>query len=536
LPWGEYTGIVSQREKQETRMSANRDKPETAADDQPTLPPEGETPATGRPPVTETALGDYELLCELGRGGMGVVFKARQRRLSRIVALKRMLPGALPGPAELRRFHAEVEAAAGLQHPNIVRVHEVGEAEGCPYYSMDFIDGQSLAQRLRAGPLPGKLAAQYVVAVARAIQHAHDHGILHRDLKPENVLIDAAGTPFVTDFGLAKRLGADASRTRTGAVLGTPSYMAPEQAAARKDLTPAVDVYGLGALLYALLTGRPPFLGETPLDTLLQVMEREPAPPRLLNPGVDRDLETICLHCLQKDPARRYPSAADLAADLERALAGETIAARSVNLLDRVASALWRSQYDVQFRAFSNMLFAFAIVVLLAEAAVTFAIVTNQPIWLVPIAQFGRLGLLGLLLWYFRPTGLMPQSPAERLMWAIWIGYATCNQAIAISYRMRIGWETANEGELYPLFAAVTGGTFIVLGSSYWGGCYLLALLFFAGSFLMNVDLRCAPMEFGGLWAIALVVIGLRLRRMSTDATPISNATVNYLPTDSEKD
>jgi tRNA A-37 threonylcarbamoyl transferase component Bud32 len=471
-------------------------------------------PAYEAPPE----MAGYEILGELGRGGMGVVFKARQRRLGRLVALKRMLPGALPDVADLRRFQAEVEAVAGLQHANIVRVYEVGEADGCPYYSMDFVDGQSLEQALKSGPLPGKLAARHVLAVARAIQHAHDHGILHRDLKPGNVLIDHEGRAVVTDFGLAKRLGADVARTRTGAVVGTPSYMAPEQAAARKDLTPAVDIYGLGALLYTLITGRPPFLAESPLETLLQVIEREPAPPRLLNPGVDRHLETICLHCLHKEPARRYGSAALLAADLERYLAGETIHARSVSLIDRVASALWRSQYDVQFRPFANMLFAFAFVIILAEAVITFAMLTDGPLWMVPMAQFGRVGILGLLLWYFRPAGLIPQTPAERLMWSIWIGYALCNQVIAIVYRMRVGWATALEGELYPLFAAVTGAVFVILGSSYWGGCYLLALVFYALPFLMNLDLRWSPLEFGGVWALTLLLIGLRLRRLSVDA------------------
>jgi predicted Ser/Thr protein kinase len=513
---------------------ASEEREHLTASDTPTAAPGG----AGEVPWTPSNGGDrgqsfggYDLLGELGRGGMGVVFKARQRHPERIVALKRMLPGALPGADDLRRFQAEVEAAAVLQHPNIVRVYEVGACDGSPYYSMDYIDGQSLAQRLRSGPLPGKVAARHVLAVAAAIQHAHDHGILHRDLKPANVLIDREGRAVVTDFGLAKRVAsgggpshgsnlAAADLTRTGAVVGTPGFMAPEQAAARKELTLAVDIYGLGALLYALLTGRPPFLAESPLDTLLQVLEREPAPPRLLNPSVDRDLETICLQCLHKDPARRYSSAAALAADLERYLAGDAIQARSVNLIDRMASALWRSQYDVQFRAFGNVLFAFAVVVILAEAVVTFAMLADQPIWLVPIAQFGRLGLLGLLLWYFRPMGLMPQSPAERLMWAIWIGYCATNQVIAIAYRMRAGWETPIEGELYPLFAAVTGGTFIVLGSSYWGGCYLFALAFLGLPLLMNLDLRWAPLEFAALWAVTLVLIGLRLRRLSTEAAP----------------
>ena len=489
----------------------------------PTLAPGGD-PAAGATPIP-SALGDYELLAELGRGGMGVVFKARQRRLGRTVALKRMLPGALPNADDLRRFQGEVEAVAGLQHPNIVRVYEVGEADGCPFYSMDFIDGQSLAQTINAGPLPSKLAARHVLAVAAAIQHAHDHGILHRDLKPANVLIDADGRAFVTDFGLAKRLADDATRTRTGAVLGTPGFMAPEQAAARKELTAAVDIYGLGALLYALVTGRPPFLAESPLDTLLQVVEQEPAPPRLLNPSVDRDLETICMQCLHKDPARRYVTASALAADLERYLAGEAIQARSVNLIDRVASALWRSQYDVQFRAYANMLFSFAIVVVLTEVVVNYGTLYDLPIWVVPAAQFARFGLFVILLWYFRPAGVLPQSPAERLMWSIWVGYISCNCVIGLAYRNRIGWEIPAETHLYPLFTAIAGFCFVVLGSSYWGGCYLFAAAFYLLPFLMNLDLRWAPVEFGIAWAITLVLIGLRLRRLSPDSIVGADAT-----------
>ena len=236
---------------------------------------------------------------------MGVVFKANQTDLHRTVAIKMVLAGAIARPEDLLRFRTEAEATAGLNHPNIVRVHEVGEIDGCPYLCMEYIEGPSLSHRLAEGPLPSKVAAQYVATIARAIQHAHKHGILHRDLKPSNILFDAEDRPRITDFGLAKRLDMDSGQTPTGAILGTPSYMAPEQATGQKQLTGAVDIYGLGAVLYELLTGRPPFRAESPLDTILQVIDRDPAPPRLLNPNVPRDLETICLKCLEKDPRRR---------------------------------------------------------------------------------------------------------------------------------------------------------------------------------------------------------------------------------------
>ncbi len=333
-------------------------------------------------------VGDYQLLYELGRGGMGVVFKARDGKLNRFVAVKMILPGAMPDETDLERFQTEAAAAAGLKHPNIVAVHAVGQQDGRWYYCMDLIEGPSLAKRLASGPLPGRAAARYLVGVARGIDHAHKNGVLHRDLKPANILLDADDQPHVADFGLAKQMSRDHQGcTRTGAVLGTPSYMAPEQASGSKEIGPACDIYGLGALLYELLTGRPPFQAETPLDTLMQVLERDPAPPRLLNHKVDRDLETICLKCLQKDPARRYPSAAMMADDLERYLNGESIRARTFSMIDRIAWTLEHSQYDVQFGAYGTMLYWFAAIVMTTQIAKHVLMATGQAIGWVAICQ-----------------------------------------------------------------------------------------------------------------------------------------------------
>ena len=287
--------------------------------------------------------GDYELHEEIARGGMGVVYRARQVRLNRQVALKMIRAGKFSSGTEIQRLRLEAEAAAQLDHPAIVPVFEVGEHEGLHYFTMAFVDGAPLSEKLNQGPLPARVAAQLIKTVARAVAFAHEKGVIHRDLKPGNILIDQAGLPRVSDFGLAKQVMSDNQLTTTGQILGTPSYMPPEQAEGNLDqVGRASDIYSLGAVLYATLTGRPPFQAATPIETLRQVVDQQPVAPRRLNPSIPRDLETICLKCLEKKPASRYATAAAMAQDLKCYLDGRPISARPVSALERCWRWAWR--------------------------------------------------------------------------------------------------------------------------------------------------------------------------------------------------
>src|SRR5262249_54497002 len=315
-------------------------------------------------PASAPHVEGYVIQKELGRGGMGVVYKARQIRLNRTVALKMVLAGAHAGPDLLARFFTEAEAVAGLQHPNIVQIYEVGEQAGLPYFSLEYADGGSLSERIGGKPQPVEEAAGKVELLARAMAFAHERGIIHRDLKPANVLLTADALPKITDFGLAKRLESDSSQTKSGTLMGTPNYMAPEQARGEvHEIGPLADVYALGVILYEMLVGRTPFLGASILDTLQQVRNQEPVPPSRLQPKVPRDLETICLRCLQKDPHKRYDSAQALADDLRRFRAGEPIKARRVSRLERA----WRwCKRNPRVAALST---AVAVLVVLAASA-----------------------------------------------------------------------------------------------------------------------------------------------------------------------
>ena len=328
----EYAGAAPVR-RPDPHSLADTDPPHTID-----TSPDSPRPKILSKNVDESNFGDYVIEEEIARGGMGVVFKARQTKANRVVALKMILSGELASEAEVQRFYTEAEAAANLQHPNIVPIYDVGESNGRHYFSMRFVDGPSLRDRAAENPLPPRLAASITESLASAVHYAHEQGVVHRDLKPANILMDSDEAPCITDFGLAKQLHADSGMTATGQVMGTPSYMPPEQALGQTDkIGPLSDVYSLGAILYELLTGRPPFRAATAMETLAQVIDSDPVAPKQLNPLIDRDLETVCLKCLQKNPAERYVSARELEQELERYLNGESVHARPVGPVKRAS-------------------------------------------------------------------------------------------------------------------------------------------------------------------------------------------------------
>src|SRR5262245_29974299 len=356
--WPDLLPQVRERLRQMRRVEAEVDA----------LFPNSPEPGAGGARLTHDAtvlprVPGYEVEAVLGSGGMGVVYKAWHPRLHREVALKMLLAGPFAGPGELERFLREAETVAGLRHANIVQVYEAGDVEGRPYFTMEFVEGGSLAQKLAGTPQPARQSAALVATVAEAVHAAHQRGIVHRDLKPGNILLTADGTPKLADFGVARRLEGAAGLTQSGAPLGTPSYMAPEQAEGKtRDVGPATDTYALGAILYELLTGRPPFRAETATETLCQVVSQDPAPPSRLNAAVPRDLETICLKCLQKEPPRRYASAQALAEDLQRYGRGEPIAARPAGRLERLTRWVRRHPAAAGLLAALAVLFATTVI------------------------------------------------------------------------------------------------------------------------------------------------------------------------------
>ena len=458
------------------------------------------------------AFGDYELLEEIGRGGMGIVYRAVQRSLGRTVAIKMLLRRDLAGPADLARFRSEAEAAAQLDHAGIVSIFEVGEHDGHPFYSMQYIEGTTLAKRLTQGPLPPREAAELLAKVAEAVQAAHARGVLHRDLKPSNILIDAAGEPRVSDFGLAKRLEAGDSVTHTGAILGTPCYMSPEQAAgSRGDVGPASDVWSLGAILYQMLTGRPPFQAASPMDTLLAVLESDPPLPRSLDPQVDRDLEMIALKSLQKPQDLRYASAADLAADLRAYLAGEPVAARRGGLAD-VAARLFRETHHAVVLENWGLLWMWHSVVILGLCVTTDVLAWRGATRFTYLLLWGGgLALWAPIFWALRHRN-GPVTAVERQIAHIW-GASVIASVLLFWVEALLGLEPLR---LSPVLALIAGAVFFAKAGVLSGQFYIQAAVLFATALVMCLVPDYQHIVFGLVSGACFFVPGFKYFRQRT--------------------
>jgi serine/threonine-protein kinase len=452
---------------------------------------------------------DYLLVEEVGRGGMGIVFRARQLSLDREVAVKMILSGTLATPLERARFRAEAEAAARLHHSNIVTVYEVGEHRETPFFSLRYVEGQTLAERLREGLATARETATILAKVARAVEFAHQAGVLHRDLKPSNILLDKSGEPYVTDFGLAKRDN-DVTVTRTGAVIGTPAYMSPEQAAGdRRTIGPASDIYGLGSILYHMLTGRPPFQAASPFDVLLLVREQDPVRPRVVNPLADRDLEMIAMRCLQKPADLRYRSAGRLADDLEAYLNDEPLAVRSGRLL-QVLARTFRETHHATVLENWGLLWMWHSLVLLGVCLLTnvMHLVGTAQRWHYIVLWTLALWAWGGVFWLLRRR-MGPVTFVERQIAHIWLA-----SLVGIAALFPLEWYLDLETlTLSPIIGVIGAMTFIVKGGILSGLFYVqaIALLFTSAAMAMFPDFAHAI--FGLVSAACFFLPGLKYHR-----------------------
>ena len=457
-------------------------------------------------------LKDYELLDEIGRGGMGVVYRARQISLNRIVAVKMLLHGAIATPINQIRFQSEAESAGGLDHPHIVSVFEIGDSEDHPFFSMPLIEGTTLAKELSEGPLSNRRTAELMIPVCRGVAYAHRKGILHRDLKPSNILIDETGHPFISDFGLAKRVAqkhdeATPSLTETGAILGTPGYMAPEQAAGeRGQITQQTDIYSLGAILYACTTARPPFQAASPVDTLMMILEQEPPLPRLLNPRIDADLEMIILKAMQKPADLRYDNADALADDLLAYLNNEPVAARS-SQFSQVLSRAFRPTHHISVLENWGLLWMWHAVVLLFLCITTDVIKnmgTESRLPYFGLWTFG-LGTWAIIFWNLRRRS-GPVTFVERQIAHVWAASMACSTGLFWVEQL-LDLKALTLSPVLPLIAAAV---FVAKAGILSGEFYIHAGLLFLTAFPMAIYPKYSLTIFGIISAGTFFFPGLK--------------------------
>jgi serine/threonine protein kinase len=472
-------------------------------------------------------LEGYEILELIGQGGMGIVYKARQLGLNRIVAIKMILSGVNASPRELARFRSEAEAVARLAHPNIVQIFEIGEQNECPYLALEFVPGGSLAQQIEGSPLPPRRVADTLLSLAKGMQHAHERGIVHRDLKPGNVLIHGDGTPKIADFGLAKHDATSPTHTMTGAIIGSPTYMAPEQAAGNStEIGPATDVFALGVILYEMLTGRPPFKGDSVIETIQQVREQDPLPPRLVQPKIPRDLETICLKCLEKKPQNRYPNAAALALDLQAFLHDEPIHAQSLSILDQVARSLTHHGFDERIRGFANVMLCFSPIPLISHL-IAYWFLAGKPYY-----ANGMIATTSVVLFVMLPLLIRIGSPSLRLIpsWqrkhflTTWIGHAICMGVLLAVVLIAVPSDQPNLRLLiYGVWAGAAALSFLSHAVEA-GFYYVVSCMMFCLAIVLALTPTWAPLEVSFFMTFNMLLQGLYFRRHASEPAYVATS------------
>lgn len=456
------------------------------------------------------SVGPYQIEAELARGGMGVVYRAKQQGLDRSVALKLISTGRLAGHEERQRFRIEAEATAGLQHPCIIPIYEVGSWEGHEYFSMPLIEGTTLQKHVTDKRLSEEQAVGIVLQITEAVAYAHDAGIIHRDLKPDNILINQNGHPLLTDFGLAKWHREDATLTRTGQVLGSPHYMSPEQASGIVEPTKATDVYSLGAILYALLTGTSPHPGDSMAEVLRSVLQDEPRRPRMIRKEISVEIEKICLKAINHEASDRYSSANEFASDLRRFLNGDQTLAANDGIIDRVARELRRDQHQKHFRKWGTSLAAIGVIVFASHLGMFLLNRWQHPSWLSFWLPRGvMLSLIGAVILYARSGSILPRSAAERPVYSIWIGYLLTLATLNVLAELR----GTDPYQMFVIASALSGFGFLAMSGHVWGGSAVYGVIFLLVAITSYLAPTYSPIFLGVTWLISLSSLAIHYNR-----------------------